>query len=124
MYRNERIVVRTEIATSPVIDSMMRICPPLSAHALGKRDGLFFGYQKNRRTARRNLHGVSQGLLAALRCRTFFQSLHRRKINFSNAVERRGALRGAEYLGCDNLGLAAQFSNGNRYMLFVIDFLE
>ena len=33
-------------------------------------------------------------------------------------------MRGAEYLGCDNLGLAAQFSDGQRYMLVLIDFLE
>src|SRR6266852_7301534 len=112
MYRNESIVVKTEIKTSPAIDSLTRIGLPLSVNRFGEGDGLFFGYQENRRPARRNLHGVSQRLLAALRCRACFQSLHRRKINFGNTVERRDALWGAEYLGCDNLGFAAQFSDG------------
>ena len=29
-----------------------------------------------------------------------------------HVVERRGPLRGTEYLGCDNLSFAAQFSDG------------
>src|SRR5258708_32733994 len=124
MYRNESIVVRTEIATSPVIDSLKRIGPPLSIYCLGEREGLFFGYQENWRPTGRNLHRVSERLFAAFRRRACFQSLHRRKINFGNAIESRSTLRGAEYLGCDNLGLAAQFRDGQRYMLVLIDFLE
>src|ERR1700676_1512309 len=112
MYRNEKIVVKTEIATRPAIDSLKGIGFPLRADCFGECDGLFFGYQENRIPPRRNLHGVSERLFTAFRSRARFQSLHRRKVNLGNAVERRGTLWRAEYFCCDNLGLAAQFRDG------------
>src|SRR5260370_32907310 len=114
MYRNESIVVRAEIATSPVIDSLKRISLPLSIYCFGEREGLFFGYQESRRPTGRNLHGVSERLFAAFRRRACFQSLHRRKIKFGNAVERRSTLRRGEELGSDTPGLAAQCRAGDR----------
>src|SRR5258708_32014373 len=110
MYRNEKIVVRTEIATRPAIDSLKRIGFPLRADCFGECDGLFFGYQENRSPTRRNLHGVSERLFTAFRSRARFQSLHRRKIDFRNAVERRGALRGAEHLVATILVLPPSFA--------------
>src|SRR5712671_1360319 len=70
MYRNEKIVVRTEIATRPAIDGLKRIGFPLRADCFGECDGLFFGYQENRSPTRRNLHGVSERLFTALKPRT------------------------------------------------------
>src|SRR5258708_19348843 len=122
MYRNESIVVRAEIATSSVIDSLKRISLPLSIYCFGEREGLFFGYQESRRPTGRNLHGVSERLFAAFRRRACFQSLHRRKINFGNAVERRSTFRGAEYLGCANLGLAAPFPPASRSLPIPLPF--
>src|SRR6266481_9945544 len=112
MYRNEKIVVRMEIATRPAIDGLKRIGIPLRADCFGECDGLFFGYQENRSPTRRNLHGVSERLFTAFRSRARFQSLHGRKINLGKAVERRGTLRRAEYFCCDNLGFAAQLRDG------------
>src|SRR5258707_1417028 len=54
---------------------------------LCERDGLFLGYQENWRSAGRNLHRVSERLLATFRSRACFQSLHRRKMYFGDAVK-------------------------------------
>src|SRR5258708_19654178 len=104
--RNETII-RAQVMTSPLIENLKRIMFSLSAYRFGERESLFLGYQETRLPTGGNLYGVSERLFAAFRRCACFQSLHRRKINFGNAVESRNTLRGAEYLGCDNLGLAA-----------------
>src|SRR5258707_10274224 len=80
---------------------------------LCERDGLFLGYQENWRSAGRNLHRVSERLLATFRSRACFQSLHRRKMYFGDAVEGRNTLRRAEYPCCHDLGLALSFATAS-----------
>src|SRR5579864_5247401 len=70
-----------------------------------------FRDHNNWRPARRDFRGVTQGLLAAVRCGASLERLHGREVDLSNAVKRRRALRRRGNFGGDQLGLALELLN-------------
>src|ERR1700747_2238399 len=80
--------------------------------------------QKDWCAARRNRNCIPNLLFAAFRSCTLFESLHRRKINLSYAVERRFARRRTEYPRRDNFGFARKFCDRHGHMVLVVDCFE
>jgi hypothetical protein len=80
--------------------------------------------QKDWCAAGRNRNCIPNRLFAAFGSCTLFESLHRREIDLSDAVEGRFARRRTEYPGRDNLGFAGKFRDRHGHMLSVVGCFE
>src|ERR1700757_2718348 len=80
--------------------------------------------QKDWCAARRNRNCIPNRLFAAFGSCTLFESLHRREINLSDAVEGRFPRRRTEYSGRDNLGFAGKLRDGHWHMVPVVSCFE
>src|SRR4029077_14788922 len=93
----------------------MRDLFAIQAPRLSERERILFGDHDDGRAARRNLHRMGQGFLAAGRRRALLERLHGWKMDLRDAVKLRLALRRLQDLRGDHFGLPRKISDRHRH---------